>query len=216
MFIGHHAAAFAGKTAAPRVPLGMLMFAAMFLDLLWPVLTLAGVEHFRIDPGNTKFTPIDFHDYPISHSLATTLVWSLLVALAYFVWRRDRRGAVVVGLAVLSHWVLDFITHRPDLPLWPGGPEVGLGLWNNVPATVAVEAVLFGTLVQAYVQATKPRDRIGSIGLWSFVIFLAIVFATNLVSPPPPSTEAVSWTAMAAWLFVPWAWWFDSHRQARA
>lgn len=215
MFIGHHAVAFGSKRAAPRVSLGVLMAAAMFLDLLWPLLTLAGIEHFRIDPGNTALTPLDFYDYPISHSLATSIVWSLLAALAYYAWKRTPRDAAIVGALVLSHWVLDFITHRPDLPLWPGGPKVGLGLWNNVPATVAVELVLFGTLLQSYVRATKPRDRIGSIGLWSFVVFIAIVFLLNLVSPPPPSWQAVSWTALAAWLFVPWAWWFDKHRQAR-
>jgi hypothetical protein len=143
------------------------------------------------------------------------LVWSALAALAYFAWKRTERDAIVVGAAVLSHWVLDFITHRADLPLWPGGPKVGLGLWNNVPATVAVEGLLFGFVVWSYVRATTARDRIGSIGLWSFVAFVVIIYALNLVSPPPPSVGAVSWLALASWLFVAWAWWFDSHRQAR-
>ena len=206
MFIGHHAAAFAGKRAAPRISLGVLMGAAMFLDLLWPLLTLAGIEHFRIDPGNTAFTPLDFYDYPISHSLVMALVWSLLAAALF--------RHVIVGLAVLSHWVLDFVTHRPDLPLWPGGPKVGLGLWNSVLGTVIVEVALFALALYLYLRATEPRDRTGSIALWALIAFLVLIYIANLVSPPPPSWQAVSWTALAAWLFVPWAWWIDRHREA--
>lgn len=206
MFIGHHAAAFAAKRAVP-VSLGVLMFATMFLDLLWPFLTLAGVEHFRIDPGNTAFTPLDFYDYPISHSLVMALVWSLLAGA---LWRN-----AIVGLAVLSHWVLDFVTHRPDLPLWPGGPKVGLGLWNSVAGTVVVESALFAIGIYLYVRATKARDRIGTIAFWVLIVFLVLIYLANLVSPPPPSWQAVSYTALAAWLFVPWGWWIDRHRQAR-
>lgn len=208
MFIGHHAAAFAAKRVAPPLSLGVLMFAAMFLDLLWPMLTLAGIEHFRIDRGNTAFTPLDFHDYPITHSLLMAIVWSLLAAAVF------RRA--IVGLAVLSHWVLDFVTHRPDLPLWPGGPKVGLGLWNSVAGTVVVEAALFVIGVWLYLRATRARDRVGSIALWALIVFLVLIYIANIFSPPPPSWQAVSYTALAAWLFVPWAWWIDRHRQVRA
>ena len=207
MFIGHHAAALGAKRLAPPVSLGVLMFAAMFLDLLWPFLTLAGVEHCRIDPGNTAFTPLDFHDYPISHSLVMALVWSVIAAA---VWRR-----AIVGAAVLSHWVLDFVTHRADLPLWPGGPKVGLGLWNSVAGTVVVEAVGFAIGIYLYLRATKARDRIGTIAWWALIVFLVLIYIANIFSPPPPSWQAVAYTALAAWLFVPWAWWIDRHRQAR-
>jgi hypothetical protein len=202
MFIGHHAVAFGAKRAAPQVSLAVLMFAAMFLDLLWPILCLAGIEHFRIDPGNTAFTPLDFYDYPITHSLAMALVWSLLGAAVFRRW--------IVGFAVLSHWILDFVTHRPDLALWPGGPKVGLGLWNSVPATVAVEVALFALGIWLYL-----RHRRGSIAFWSLIAFLVIIYIANIVSPPPPSWRAVAWTALAAWLFVPWAWWIDRHPRAR-
>jgi hypothetical protein len=143
------------------------------------------------------------------------LVWSALAAVIYAVARKSWRDATIVGLAVLSHWLLDFVTHRPDLPLWPSGPKVGLGLWYSVPATVAVESALFIATVAIYVRATAARDRIGSIGLWSFVVVTALISVANLVSPPPPSWQAVAWTALAAWLFVVWAWWFDRHRVAR-
>ena len=215
MFIGHHAAAFAAKRLAPRVSLGTLMAAAMFLDLLWPILTLAGIEHFRIDPGNTTFTPLDFYDYPITHSLLMALVWSALAAIVYAIARRSSRDAVIVGLAVLSHWVLDFLTHRPDLPLWPNGPQAGMGLWNSMTGTVLIESMFFAFAFALYVLGTAARDRIGSIGLWSFVAFVVLIYIANITSPPPPNWQVVAWSAVAAWLFVPWAWWFDRHRQAR-
>ena len=216
MFIGHQAAAFAGKRVAPRVGLGTLMAAALWLDLIWPITTLAGIEHFRIDPGNTAFTPLDLYDYPYSHSLVMALAWSAAGAIVYRLFRKPWRDALVVGAAVFSHWVLDFVTHGPDLPLWPGGPKVGLGMWNSKPLTFIVEAVFFILCVALYLRATAARDRVGRIGLWALVIFVALVYAANLVSPPPPSWQAVAWVGMAQWLFVPWAWWVDRHRQARA
>src|SRR5215510_16393080 len=115
MFIGHFAVAFAAKKAAPKVSLGTLVLAAAFLDVVWPVLVLLGVERFRIVPGFTAVNPFDFTYYPWSHSLATTMAWSVAFALAYFAASRDRAGAVWVGLVVASHWVLDFVSHIPDI-----------------------------------------------------------------------------------------------------
>lgn len=215
MFIGHPAAAFAGKRLASRVGLGTLFAAAIGLDLLWPFFTLAGIEHFRIDPGNTAFTPIDFYDYPWTHSMAMALVWSIIAAIVYRLFRRPWRDAIVVGAAVFSHWILDFITHGPDLPLWPGGPKVGLGLWDSKPLTIIVEGLLFAICLALYLRSTTARDRIGNIALWALAIFLGLIYLANLVSPPPPNWQAVAWTAIAQWLFVAWAWWIDRHRQAR-
>src|SRR5690606_16750942 len=133
MFIGHLAVAMAARTRAPRTSLGTLVAASYGLDLLWPVLVLAGVEWFRIDPTASAFTPLAFEHYPWSHSLLTSVLWGLLAGGAYWLIRRNRAGAVLVGMLVLSHWVLDAVVHVPDLPLWPGGgPLVGLGLWNFV------------------------------------------------------------------------------------
>lgn len=216
MFIGHQAAAFAGKRVGPRINLGLLMAATLWLDLIWPILTLAGIEHFRIDPGNTAFTPLDLYDYPYSHSLVMALGWSALFAIVYRLTRKPWRDAVIVGAAVFSHWVLDWFTHGPDLPLWPGGPEVGMGMWNSKPLTFIVESIFFIICVALYLRSTTARDRIGSVALWAMIIFVALVYAANLVSPPPPSWQAVAWVGMAQWLFVPWAWWIDRHRQARA
>jgi membrane-bound metal-dependent hydrolase YbcI (DUF457 family) len=215
MFIGHHAAALAGKRIAPRIGLGTLVAAALWLDLLWPFLSLAGIEHFRIDPGNTAFTPLDFHDYPWTHSLLMSVGWSALFAIGYRLMKKPWRDAIIVGAAVLSHWVLDFVTHAPDLPLWPGGPKVGLGLWNSKPMTAVVEVLLFAICLVLYLRITTARDRTGSIALWALVVFLGLIYVTNFTAPPPPSWQAVAYTAIAQWLFVPWAWWIDRHRQAR-
>jgi hypothetical protein len=145
MFIGHFGVAMAAKRLAPKTSLGILIFAANFLDLLWPILLLLGIEHVRIAPGITRMTPLDFTDYPISHSLIMVLLWAVFVGCAYYTVRRYGRGAWVVGCAVFSHWGLDFIVHRPDLPLWlRGDTRMGLGLWNSPIGTVVAETLCFG------------------------------------------------------------------------
>ncbi len=212
MFIGHNAVAFAAKKAAPRTSLGVLMGGVMFLDLLWPIFLLLGIEHVRIRPGITRFTPLWFTDYPWSHSLVMTIVWSVVVALLYWAFTRYGRGAVVVGLCVASHWFLDFIVHRPDLPLYPGGRKAGLGLWNNPLATISIEWVMYALGILIYRDATKPRDRIGSIGMWSFIIVLGALYIATASGKPPPSERALAWFALGAWLLPLWAWWFDRHR----
>jgi membrane-bound metal-dependent hydrolase YbcI (DUF457 family) len=213
VFIGHNAVGFASKRYAPNASLGALMLAPMLLDVLWPVFVLAGIEHFRIEPGITAFTPFDFYDYPWSHSLLMAVVWSVLAGVGYWVWRRDGRAAVVIAIGVVSHWVFDFIVHRPDLPLYPGGPKVGLGLWNSVTGTIVVEVALFAAGLAFYRASTRSRDRTGRIGLWSLVVILLVIYAANAASPaPPPNTNVVAGMALATLLFPLWAWWVDRHR----
>ncbi len=212
MFIAHNAVGFASKRFAPNVSLGILMLAPMLLDFLWPIFILAGIEHFRVEPGNTAFTPIDFADYPWSHSLLMVVVWALLAGGGYWLWRRDGRAALIIGLGVVSHWVLDFIAHRPDLPLYPGGPKVGLGLWNSVTATIVVEVAIFATGLALYRNATRRRDRIGSLGLGGLVALLLVIYAANVNAPPPPNPRIVALMALSAVLFPVWAWWVDRHR----
>src|SRR5213593_928758 len=153
MFVGHFALGFAAKRLTPRVSLATLFAAAQLADLLWPILVLVGVERVRIDPGNTAMTPLDFVSYPYSHSLATLVVWALVFA---FVATRGRPTSIAVctlAALVVSHWVLDVVTHRPDMPLYPGGPKLGLGLWNSVAATVLVETAMFAIGVWIYLRA---------------------------------------------------------------
>src|SRR5689334_8578475 len=133
MFIGHFAIGLASKQLAPRASLGWLVAASEFVDLLWPVFLFAGWERVRIDPGNTAFTPLAFDHYPYTHSLLMCVLWGLFLGWIYVKRSNDLRGAVVIAAGVASHWLLDWITHRPDLPLYPGSPKFGLRLWNSLP-----------------------------------------------------------------------------------
>lgn len=214
MFIGHFAVGLAAKRWLPAVSLGTLFLAAQFVDVLWPALVQLGVENFEIEPGITAVTPLEFIHYPYSHSLLMGLVWALLFGTVYFVLRRGRI-AVAAGLAcvVFSHWLLDFASHRPDLPLAFGNsPMVGLGLWNSLVATIAVELLLFVAGVVLYLKTTRAKDRIGRYAFWGLVAFLLLVNAGNMFGPPPPSTAAVAWSAHAIWLLIAWGYWVDRHR----
>jgi len=213
MFIGHFAVGFASKRIAPKASLGALMAAPLFLDLLWPIFLALGIEHARIEPGATAVTPLDLYDYPYTHSLVTSLLWSALAAGLYFALSRDRRAAWVIAGGVFSHWILDFVTHRPDMPIFPGdSTRLGLGLWNSIAGTVIVEGSMFVAGVALYATYTRARDRIGSIAFWSYVALLAVSYVSNFFSPPPPSVQMLMIVGFVAWLFVPWAWWFDRHR----
>jgi len=217
VFIGHNAVAFAAKRVAPRTSLGVLMAAAMFVDLLWPILLLLGIEHVRIQRGATRFSPLDFYDYPWTHSLVMGIAWGILFAIVYWAVTRYGRGALVVGLCVVSHWLLDVIVHRPDLPLFPGGgPKVGLGLWNSPIATIGIESAIFAISILIYRDTVKPRDRIGSVAFWAFVLFLAAVYIASASGAPLPSVRALAYVGLAGWILPFWAGWFDRHREANA
>jgi len=213
MFIGHFAIGFAAKRFAPRVSLGTLFLAAQFIDLLWPTLLLLGVERVQIAPGTTAFTPLDFEHYPWSHSLFMVLIWGVLFGAVFYAQRRDARASAVLAIAVFSHWLLDFFTHRPDLPLWPNATRVGLGLWNSVAATLVVEISIFVCGIYLYLRSTRARDATGRWGLWALVALLSLIYAGNLLGPPPPSVTVIAWAGHAQWLLVFWAYWIDRHRE---
>ena len=214
MFVGHLAVALGAKSMAPRVPLGWLVAASYGLDLLWPIFLIIGMEQIRVDAGNTAFTPLAFDNYPWSHSLAMAAVWGVLAAvLAAFRFRVPHVG-MVVGLTLISHWVLDFITHRPDLPLWPNGPKVGVGLWNSVPGTLLVEGALFIVAIALYRRAFPPRDGIGRWAFVALIAFTGLIWLSGPWSPPPPTASAVEMVALAMWIFPVWAAWIERHRTA--
>jgi membrane-bound metal-dependent hydrolase YbcI (DUF457 family) len=214
MFIGHFGLAFASRRVAPRVSVGTTIFAAMFLDAVWPVLVISGVERVEIAPGITRVTPLDFVHYPWSHSLAMSIVWGAAFAATYWLLRRRLREAVLLGALVVSHWILDWIVHRPDLPLYPGDTQrYGLGVWNNVPATMAVEFGLFALGIYLYVSCTRARDRTGTIAFWALVALLVAGYLGAAFGPPPPSVQAVAWSGLIGYLFVAWGWWIDRHRE---
>jgi len=217
MFIGHYAVGFASKRFAPRASLGTLIVAPILLDILFPIFLLAGWESARIVPAATPFLTISLDDYPWSHSLLAAAIWGVLFALGYWALSRDRRAALVIWIGVVSHWVLDFITHRPDMPLAPGGgARVGLGLWSSTVGTVVVEGLLFVAGIWLYARTTRAKDGRGKWALWSLVGFLALFYAADVFSPPPTDIKGFAWVALPLTaLLVWWAWFADRHREVK-
>lgn len=203
MFLGHVAVGFASKRLAPEVSLRWLMAAPVLLDLMWPVFLATGIEQVRIDPGNTAFTPLHFVSYPYSHSLLMAAAWGVTLGSVYFWLRRRWLAGVILTLGVVSHWLLDWITHRPDLPLTVTSPDrYGLGLWNSVPATVAVELTMFAASLWIYSRIARLTPR-----LWCLVALLLVIYVGNIVGPPPPSVQAITAVGFAQWLIPLWAGW---------
>jgi len=213
MFIGHFGIGFGAKAAAPRVSLGTLFLAAQFLDLLWPTLLMLGIERVNIRSGGTQYPPLDFVYYPYSHSLLAVMIWAALFAAVYFAMRRSRIGAVVLGLAVISHWLLDLIVHYPDLPLYPGdSPLLGFSLWSSPIFEMVLELSIFALGVWLYLRVTRAIDATGKWALWSLVVFLLATHIGNTFGSPPPSVAALAWVGQAQWLLVAWGYWVDKHR----
>jgi hypothetical protein len=204
MFLGHFAIGLGARRYTPLVSLGAWFLAVQLVDLLWPLFLLAGAEHVRIAPGMTAFTPLDFYDYPITHSLVGGLVWAVLLAVAARGTYRRWRAALPLAGGVLSHWVLDVISHRPDVPVLPGGPYLGLGLWNSVAATLVVELALFGGGVYLYTRGRRPP-----LSFWLLIAVLLIAYLGAAFGPPPPDVTTLAVSALAIWVFVAWAWWAD-------
>jgi hypothetical protein len=218
VFLGHFGLGFGAKKVAPSVSLGALFLACQFADLLWPTLLLLGAERVAVQPGTTTLTPLDFISYPYSHRLLMLVIWGLLFGILYARLTRQRArcttGAIVLALLVVSHWFLDAVMHRPDLPLTlTGGTRVGLGLWSSLAGTLAIEFALFIGGILVYIRTTSARDRIGSIGLWTLVAFFVVVYLASIFGPPPPGAAAVAWSAQAMWLLVGGGYWVERQRR---
>ena len=207
---------FAAKRFAPRTSLGLLIAAAMFADLLWPVLLLLGAEQVRIDL-TAKWSHLDFLRYPWSHSFTYLTIWAILFSRIYVLLTRDKQGADILFFGVISHWVLDWISHRPDMPLWPGSSLHGLGLWNSIAGTMTLELAMLAAGLWIYLRATRARDRIGLYALGAFVALIVYVEISSPFGAPPPSVSAIVWMSLIAEpILLVWAWWFDRHRIARS
>ncbi len=218
MFVGHFGVAFAAKRTARRANLGLLILAAEFIDVIWPILVLLGLEKVRIEPGLTPVTPLNFMSYPWTHSLLMCAVWGLLLGGAYYVRTKDRTIAIVLVALVLSHWLLDYFTHIPDLPLLPtSGAKYGLGLWHSRLWTAIVEVTIFFGGIILYLRSTRARDRVGSIALAVYIVFLTGIYFLNIQGAPPPSVSAMASAALLGTLILlVWAWWIDRHREPLA
>ena len=215
MFLGHYAVGLTAKKFAPRASLGALIAAPILLDLLWPILLLLKQEHVSIERNSNPFLRLFFDSYPISHGLIAVIGWATLFAALYFGFTRYALGAGVIWLGVISHWLMDFIVHRPDLPLYSGGRLVGLGLWNYKGIVIAIEITLFALGIFIYLRQTTAKDWIGRYLFWAFVLFLLGAYGAVIFGPPPRSPRMLAIGTLFTWLFIPWAWWFDSHRQNR-
>ena len=199
MFLGHYGAAYALKRVEPRVSLGTLFLSVALVDTMWGVFLLTGWERARVFPGLTPVTPLEFTSYPLTHSLVAAFVWALFAAAIVYTWpTRDTSKhhwlkALVVGIAVASHWFLDLIVHIPDLPLvGDDSAKLGLGLWRNLPATIAVELLMFGVGFMLYLRWRLARGRARRGRIAVLAALLAGLYAASLLGPPPSSMKTVA------------------------
>ena len=218
MIIGHFAVAFGAKKFVPEVSLGTLFLASQLADAISPPLILLGVESIEVEPGITVMMPLNLIHYPYSHSLVALALWSLMFATVYMVLTRSGlKTAIVIAVLGVSHWMLDVLMHRPDLPIsLTGSARLGLGLWNHPIIGVPVELLLFGAGVWLYARHTRPRNRRGSLGMWALTALLLLTYVATHFGPPLPSAASVAWSGQfALWFFVFWAFWLDRQRERR-
>ncbi len=201
MFIGHYGPALAAKPLARRIPLWLFFVAVQWLDVCWSALVLAGVEKARIVPGFTAASALDLYYMPYTHGLIGAMLLSLAFgALAPLFVREHRAAAVaVLAAAAFSHWLLDFVVHMPDLPLFDDHDKVGLGLWRWVWISLPLELGLLAAGAAAYARAVPSRSRLGDWGLWLLVAAMAAVEVYAVFGPPPASAAAEAQTALAAY-----------------
>jgi membrane-bound metal-dependent hydrolase YbcI (DUF457 family) len=214
MFLGHFAVGLASKRFARRTPLVVLFTAALLPDILGQIFGPLGWEHASIQPGNTRFTPLNLYDYPWSHSLLMTIVWGTALALIWNFRTRDLMASCVICLATVSHWFLDWLTHGPDLPLYPGAHgRHGLGLWNSIHGTLAIEIAMFCIGIWLYVSVTKPRDWIGKYMFGCFLVLLLLIYVEIPFTPPPSNIRQMGFVSIALLaILLAWAAWVDNHR----
>jgi len=211
MLVGHLAAGLVSKRVEPRLSLGTCVLAAMVADFLSCIFMLSGIEHVQFRSGAGAANYLVMSNIAWSHGLLLDFLWAALFALAYFTWRRDRRGAWVVFAAVLSHWLLDFVSHRPDLPLAPGIPtRLGMGLWTSIPATLVVEGGFWLFALLLYFCTTRPRNRIGIYVFWVGAGLLTLAWFNNIVGPPPPNPHTAPIVSLVFFsVLVAWAFWIN-------
>jgi membrane-bound metal-dependent hydrolase YbcI (DUF457 family) len=211
MLIGHFAVGLAAKRVAPKVSVGTLVLAAVVADLLFWLFILLGIEHVRVQPGITATNALDLYDIPISHSLLMDTLWAALLGAAYFFRHRYPRGAWVVFIAVLSHWLLDFVSHRADMPLAPGmHTYFGLGLYNSRRGIFIVEGLLWVFGVIIYAKVTRLKNRAGLFGFWGVVVLLTVLWIGTLSGNPPSNLRAAGISSLIFFLcVVAWAYWMN-------
>jgi hypothetical protein len=220
MFIGHYGAGFAARKinfteteSYAKPSLGTYFLAAQFLDILWPVFIALGLEKVSLDQSGKPFQTLHFNYYPFSHSLLATIIWAALFGLVYFVFRKNVKYSILLALVAISHWVLDLISHFPDLQLSPGiSFKVGFGLWNSLALTIIVEGLIFVIGAYLYIASTKAKNKRGYIVLWTLLFFLSLTYVMDIIGPPPPSITALTISGFSQWLIIAWGYWIDRNR----
>jgi hypothetical protein len=205
VFVGHYGVSFAASRADRRLPLWLTFLSVQWVDVMWAIFVLTGVERVRIVPGITATSPLDLYYMPFTHSLTASLAWSALAALA-FAWLARPAGqwktAALLGATVFSHWMLDLIVHRPDLPLYDNTAKVGLGLWNYpVPAFLLEAAILFGGIF-LYWKCVPTRGR--RIMLLVFGLIMLLIQASVFFGPPPSSSREIAMMALISYAAFAW------------
>ena len=198
MFVGHYGVSFAMQPAARRVPLWVWFIAVQWLDVVWSILVLLGVEKLRIVPGFTQANALDLYYMPFTHGLPGSILLSLTFGgiVALFTAGNRLTTALLVAAASFSHWVLDLIVHTPDLPLYDNSAKVGLGLWRNVALSFPLELAILMIGALMYARATKYKSAKGRYVFWGFVALLAVVQVGANFGPPPSSSQTMAITAV--------------------
>ncbi|MCM3901127.1 MAG: hypothetical protein ND866_05430 [Pyrinomonadaceae bacterium] len=216
MFVGHYGASFAAKALKNSIPLWILFVAVQLVDVLWSIFVLLGIEKVRIVPGITATNPLDLYYMPYTHSLVGSLLWAIAAVVVYCIFSRRANAWVaggIVGAAVFSHWLLDLLVHRPDLPLYDSVFKMGLGLWNYPALAFALEVVFLFDGMYLYLTSTKPVSSTGRYGMLIFGFVMLGVQAFVFFGPPPTSANAAALTAFAAYaIFAGFAHWLERKR----
>ena len=217
MFVGHFAVGFGAKRFAPKTSLGSLVLSAMLADLLGFAFVALGIEHIGIQAGITRVNALNLYDFAWSHSLLMDLVWGGLLAGAYFLLRRSIRGAWIIFTAVLSHWVLDWLSHRPDMALAPGIHRYfGLGLYNSPLGLLLVEGGLWVAGIIIYLRTTRPKGLIGNLALWAAIVLFTALWLLSFNGAPPPSVRVLVVVDLFLFpLVIGWMYWVDHLREVR-
>lgn len=199
MFIGHYGPAFGAKAALRKVPLWVLFIAVQFMDVVWSILVMAGIEKLRIVPGFTQGSPLDLYFMPYTHGLFGAIALSILFGCVVAAIMRTNKLAVfwICAAAVFSHWILDYLVHVPDLWIY-GDVKIGLGLWHwlwiSLPLEIA--SLIIGALLYARYVPAKPR---GDFWLWLFVALMAGIQLYNSFSPPTGTPQEMAQSALIAY-----------------
>jgi len=214
MFIGHFGLGLTAKKLDRYVSLGTYFLAAQFLDLLWPIFLILGWEKAEPIPNGPPLENLNFVSYPYSHSLFFAVVWGILFGIVFYARTKRKGTSFLLGFLVVSHWILDYITHVPDLPIAPWSDyKVGLRLWDHQVATIVIESIIFIGGIIIFLQSVHFKKRVPYVSFFIMMLLLAGIFISSFYSPPPPSMKVLGWVGLSQWIFIFWAFAIDRSKK---